>query len=213
MRTRWLSIVAVLLLAIASDVLRTDVTTAAAGPAPPRMASPAAAAEWPIDRAHSRVTFTVTKWGFVDVEGRFLDFAGTIHYDAARLEASRVDWRVRVASVETGAVNRDKSLQAADYFDAAHHPELRFTSERVTRLPADQIEVQGTLTMRGQSRPLTIRVACGGVHVVPGEGTFEIFQTEFTVNRYDFGIDGGAVLGPAISKDVRVKIIAATNHR
>jgi polyisoprenoid-binding protein YceI len=60
---------------------------------------------------------------------------------------------------------------------------------------------------------LTIRVVCGGVHRVPGEGTFEIFQTEFTVNRYDFGINGGAVLGPVISKDVRIKIIAATNHQ
>jgi polyisoprenoid-binding protein YceI len=159
------------------------------------------------------VIFTVTKWGFVDVEGRFLDFAGKILYDAARPEASRVDWRVRVASVETGAANRDKALQEVDYFDAAHYPELRFVSERVTLLPASQIEVQGTLTMRGQSRPLTIRVACGGVHTVPGEGTFEIFQTEFTINRYDFGIRGGSVLGPAISKDVRIKIIAATNHQ
>jgi polyisoprenoid-binding protein YceI len=199
MRTRWFSLIAGLLIAILSDVVCT--------------ASPNAAAEWPIDRAHSRVTFTVTKWGFVEVEGRFLDFAGTILYDAARPEASRVNWRVRVASVETGAVNRDKSLLEADYFDAAHHPELRFVSERVKPLAAGQIEVQGTLTLRGQSRPLTIRVACGGVHTVPGEGTFEIFQTEFTINRYDFGINGGSVLGPAISKDVRVKIIAATNHQ
>jgi len=199
MRTRWFSLIAGLLIAILSDGVCT--------------ASPNAAAEWPIDRAHSRVTFTVTKWGFVEVEGRFLDFAGTILYDAARPEASRVNWRVRVASVETGAVNRDKSLLEADYFDAAHHPELRFVSERVKPLAAGQIEVQGTLTLRGQSRPLTIRVACGGVHTVPGEGTFEIFQTEFTINRYDFGINGGSVLGPAISKDVRVKIIAATNHQ
>src|SRR5262245_41427071 len=104
-------------------------------------ASPATAAEWPIDRAHSRVTFTVTKWGFVDVEGRFLDFSGTILYDAARPELSRVDWRVRVASVETGAVNRDKSLLEPEYFDAARHPELRFISERVKALPGDQLEV------------------------------------------------------------------------
>jgi polyisoprenoid-binding protein YceI len=90
---------------------------------------------------------------------------------------------------------------------------LRFTSERIKPLSANQLEVQGTLTMRGQTRPLTIRVTCGGVHTVPGEGTFEIFQTEFTVNRYDYGINGGTVLGPAISKDVRVKIIAATNHQ
>jgi polyisoprenoid-binding protein YceI len=212
MRIRGRSLIAGLGLLIAAAVARTGVATVATVPAP-RALAPRAAADWPIDRAHSRVTFAVTKWGFVEVEGRFLDFAGTIRYDAARPEASRVEWRVRVASVETGAVNRDRSLQGVDYFDAAHHPELRFISERVKPLSADQIEVQGTLTMRGRSRPLTIHVVCGGVHTVPGEGTFEIFQTAFTINRYDYGIEGGALLGPAISKDVRVKIVAATNHQ
>ncbi len=168
---------------------------------------------WPIDPAHSRVTFTVTKWGFAEVEGRFLDFGGTLFYDAARPERSRVDWRVRIASVETGAANRDKALQGADYFDTAHHPEMRFVSEHVKPLQAGAIEVQGLLTIRGTTRPLTIRVACGGTHIVAGEGTFEIFQTEFTLDRYDYGVKGGSILGPAISRDVHVRIIAAVNHR
>ena len=168
---------------------------------------------WPIDRAHSRVTFTVTKWGFAEVEGRFLDFAGKLLYDAAHPERSRVDWRVRIASVETGAANRDKALQGTEYFDASNHPEMQFVSDRVRQLRAGQLEVQGRLTIRGRSRPLTLQVACGGTHVVPGEGTFEIFQTEFTVDRYDYGVVGGSVLGPAISRDVHVKIIGAVNHR
>ena len=168
---------------------------------------------WPIDRAHSRVTFTVTKWGFAEVEGRFLDFAGNLLYDAAHPERSRVDWGVRIASVETGAANRDKALQGSEYFDASHHPEMRFLSDRVRAVRPGQLEVQGRLTIRGRTRPLTLQVACGGTHVVPGEGTFEIFQTEFTVDRYDFGVIGGSVLGPAISRDVHVKIMGAVNHR
>ena len=66
----------------------------------------AASPAWPIDRAHSRITFTVTKWGFAEVEGRFLDFSGTMFYDAGRPEQSHVDWRVRIASVETGVTAR-----------------------------------------------------------------------------------------------------------
>jgi polyisoprenoid-binding protein YceI len=168
---------------------------------------------WPIDRAHSRVTFTVTKWGFAEVEGRFLDFAGNLLYDAAHPERSRVEWRVRIASVETGAANRDKALQDSEYFDASNHPEMRFVSDQVRSIRAGQLEVQGRLTIRGRTRPLTLQVACGGTHVVPGEGTFEIFQTEFTLDRYDYGVVGGSVLGPAISRDVHVKIIGAVNHR
>src|SRR6187549_2306523 len=89
------------------------------------LAAPAPSHGWPIDRAHSRVTFTVTKWGFAEVEGRFLDFAGNLLYDAAHPGRSRVDWRVRIASVETGAAKRDEALQGPDYFDAARHPEMR----------------------------------------------------------------------------------------
>jgi polyisoprenoid-binding protein YceI len=115
--------------------------------------------------------------------------------------------------VETGAPTRDKSLQGAEYFDASHHPEMRFVSQQVRPLRDGQLEVQGNLTIRGRTRPLTLQVSCGGTHVVPGEGTFEIFQTEFIVDRHDYGIIGGSVLGPAISRDVHVKIIGAVNHR
>ena len=162
-----------------------------------------------IDRAHSQVKFTVTKWGFVEVEGRFEDFEGEIVFDRSAPEKSRVDWRVKIASVRTGEKNRDEGLQAREYFDATRFPELRFVSDRVRPGADGALDVQGQLTMRGVTKPLTIRVASLGTHTVPHEGTFQMFRTDFTVNRYDFGIVGGSVLGPVISKDVNVRIVAA----
>jgi len=162
-----------------------------------------------IDRAHSQVKFTVTKWGFVEVEGRFENFAGTIHFDAAAPERSRVDWRVQVASVRTGEARRDESLLAPEYFDAVRSPELVFVSDRVQPAANGALDVQGRLTMRGVTKPLAIRVAPIGTRTVPGEGTFQLFKTEFTVNRRDFGIVGGSVLGPVISNEVTVRVIAA----
>src|SRR2546430_1809731 len=110
-----------------STLLLACLLQAPAAPAP-------AATGWPIDKAHSRVTFTVTKWGFAEVEGRFYDFGGTIAFDEGRPDLSHVDWRVRIASVETGAPNRNKALQGRDYFDAARFPEMRFVSGRVRSL-------------------------------------------------------------------------------
>jgi len=170
---------------------------------------PAASTGWPIDKAHSRVTFTVTKWGFVEVEGRFHEFSGAIVFDERHPERSRIDWRVRVDSVETGAPNRDKALQSAEYFDAARFPEMQFTSTAVTPRGDGRINVQGQMTIRGKTRPLTIDATYGGTHPVPNEGTYAIFQTEFTLDRYDYDVVGGSVLGPAISRDVHVKLIVA----
>jgi polyisoprenoid-binding protein YceI len=163
----------------------------------------------PIDKAHSRVTFTVTKWGFAEVEGRFYNFGGAVVFDEQHPELSKVDWRVRIDSVATGAPNRDKALQGSDYFDAARFPEMRFVSERVTALGGGRFEVRGLLTIRDKTRPLTIRATYGGTHTIPNEGTYTIFQTEFTIDRYDYGVAGGSVMGSAISREVNIKLIAA----
>jgi polyisoprenoid-binding protein YceI len=169
----------------------------------------AATGGWPIDKAHSRVTFTVTKWGFVEVEGRFHEFSGGVVYDEQHPERSRIDWRVRVDSVETGAPNRDQALQGTEYFDAARFPEMQFTSTAVTPRGSGRITVQGQMTIRGKTCPLTIDATYGGTHTVPNEGTYAIFQTEFTLDRYDYGVAGGSMLGPAISREVHVKLIVA----
>ena len=167
---------------------------------------------WPIDRAHSRVSFSVTKWGFAEVEGRFHDFSGSISYDRAKPEASHIEWRVRIAAVDTGEAKRDQSLLASEYFDAARFPELTFVSERVQGAGDDMLDVEGMLTIRGASKPMTVRVAYGGRHTVPNEGTYDTFKTSFTINRYDFGVLGGSVLGPVISKEVKITLIAAAKQ-
>jgi len=194
----------------ATFVAITLVASMTARTAPVPQAPPAAApGAWHIDPAHSRVSFTVTKWGFVEVEGRFYDFSGSVAYDPARPERSRVDWRVRVASVRTGAANRDEALQQAEYFDAARFPEIRFVSDTVRAGASGQLDVTGRLTIRDVTRPLTVRATPLGTHAVPGEGEFELFHTEFTLDRYDFGVVGGSLLGPAISREVRVTLTLA----
>jgi polyisoprenoid-binding protein YceI len=65
------------------------------------------------------------------------------------------------------------------------------------------------MTIRGKTRPLTIKATYGGTHAIPQEGAYAIFQTEFTIDRYDYDVTGGSVLGPAISREVHVKLIAA----
>jgi polyisoprenoid-binding protein YceI len=159
---------------------------------------------WVIDTAHSEIRFNVTKLGFSDVTGTFRESSGQIRYDAAAPAASSLRWRVRVASVLTDASNRDRSLQAAEYFDAARHPELSFETRRVVARTSTLLEVTGDLTMRGTTRPITIDVRVR-------QGTSgPIFETDFTVDRYDYGIAGGMVMGRLIGRQVRVHVRAAT---
>lgn len=154
-----------------------------------------------LDPARSYVGFTVTKLGFEDVTGTFKDFDVDLRYDPERPDRSSVRWRVRVASVKTDASNRDRSLQSVEYFDAARHPELTFESRHVRPLEDGRFEVDGDMTIRGQTRPLTIVVQ----RTADGGG----FETRFELDRYDFGVAGGRVMGRLIGRTVRVHLVAA----
>lgn len=162
---------------------------------------------WVIDPARSEIRFTVTKLGFSDVTGVFRESEGEIHYDEDRPEGSFVNWRVRVASVKTDEPNRDSSLQQREYFDAAQHPYLGFTSRSVRELTDGRLEVSGQITMRGVTRPLTFVVRR------VSNGSNPQFEADFTLDRYDFGIAGGRVMGRLIGRTVRVHLVAAVRSR
>ncbi|MEO6239633.1 MAG: YceI family protein [Vicinamibacterales bacterium] len=100
-------------------------------------------------------------------------------------------------------------MQDREYFDAARFPDMRFVSERVRSSGGGQLEVQGQLTIRGKTRPITVSASYDGAHTVSDEGVFAMFRTEFTIDRYDYDVVGGSLLGPAISRQVHIKIIAA----
>ncbi|HEX6323357.1 MAG TPA: YceI family protein [Vicinamibacterales bacterium] len=159
-----------------------------------------------IDPARSVAQFTITKLGYSDVVGTFGESAGEIRWHPAEPEASSIRWRVAVASVRTDAANRDRALQGPDYFDAARHPELVFESTRVRAAGPGRLEVQGRLTMRGVTREQTAIVRYSGTASAP------VFETDFDVDRYAFGIRGGGVMGRLIGRTARIHLRAVTRE-
>ena len=166
----------------------------------------AAAGAWRIDPARSEVRFTITKLGYEDVTGVFRESEGEIRYDPAHPASSSVQWRVKVASVLTDASNRDRALQSREYFDAARHPFLSFVSRAVRESTAGMLDVSGDITIRGVTRPLTLSVR---PHMTEAGPTFE---TDFTLDRYEFGVVGGTVLGRLIGREARLHLLAATSR-
>lgn len=158
---------------------------------------------WIVEPGQSEVTFTVTKYGFERVHGRFNRFdAGVVYYPDAP-QRSSIRWRVDVRSVDTGEPRRDRALQSTEYFDAATHPELVFESRRVRPLSEGRLEVSGDITIRGRTRPLMIIVQSAGA------GRFE---SSFTLDRYDFDVAGGGVMGMVIGRTVRVHLVATVRQ-
>ena len=172
-------------------------------------ALPANAADtYQVDKAHSEALFTI-KHLMSRVTGRFGDFSGIINVDTASPAASSVEFTINTTSIDTGVADRDKDLRGPNFFDVEKHPTITFKSSKVTPATKDKFTVDGTLTMHGVSRPLSLAVEFLGFGKDPWGNDKAGFAIETTLNRKDYGLvwnkaldQGGYLLGD----DVKVVI-------
>ena len=158
-----------------------------------------------IDKAHSEVAFQVRHL-LTKVRGRFADFEATLTYDEERPERSTVSAVIQAASIITNETDRDTHLRSADFFDVEKHPTLRFASTQVRR-QGDGFAVEGDLTIRGVTRPVTLAVSYLGKAKDPWGNERVGFEAETTINRKDYGLNWNAVLetgGFLVGDEVRI---------
>lgn len=168
----------------------------------------AGAATYTIDRTHSEVSFRVRHL-LSRVTGHFRDFAGTIVFDPSRPEASRVEFAIKTASIDTSVADRDAHLRSDDFFASETLPEITFASDRVVPTGADTFTVEGPLTIRGITRRIELPVTFLGVARDPWGSERAAFEAAIRLNRKDFGLTWNAALetgGLLVGDDVDVVI-------
>jgi cytochrome b561/polyisoprenoid-binding protein YceI len=103
----------------------------------------------------SSLAFT-TAWSGAAVQGRFDRWNADIMFSEQALDRSKVTVTIDMASARTGDPQRDGSLPAPDWFDAAAHPRAVFTANRFTRSGEGRYVAHGQLTLRGVTRPIDL---------------------------------------------------------
>ena len=147
---------------------------------------------WTLDPAHSEVHFSVRHMMISKVRGTFGMKSATLIAPENPLEAS-VTASVDVASVDTKDKGRDDHLRSADFFDVENHPTMEFRSTGA-RVEAGDFLVDGDLTIRGITKPVTFEFDFGGFGVDPW-GNYKAGATAKTVvNREEFGLTWNAAL-------------------
>ncbi|MBO0822009.1 MAG: YceI family protein [Nocardiopsaceae bacterium] len=155
------------------------------------------AGTWNIDPVHSEVGFTVKHMMVSKVRGRFDKFQGTI-VTGEKPEDSSVTASIDANSVNTNNADRDDHIRGADFFEVEKHPSWTFASTAVRDLTADGFQLDGDLTIKGNTRPVTFDVELNGIGPDAFGGTRIGFSATTTVNRRDFGVDfNGAIPGAA----------------
>jgi polyisoprenoid-binding protein YceI len=161
-----------------------------------------------IDKSHSEVSFQVRHL-LTKVRGRFSDFSGTIAFDEAQPENSSVAISVQAASIDTNEPNRDTHLRSDDFFAVDKYLTLDFKSTHIVPTGTDRFEVSGDLTIRGVTKRVTVPVSVLGKAVDPWGNEKLGLETEFTVNRKEFGLVWNAALetgGFLVGDDVKIAL-------
>ena len=143
----------------------------------------ALARDWQVDAAKSTLTFKGSYQG-ESFDGKFKKFQATISYDAADPAKSKFDVTVDLASVDTDSGERDQSLATSDFFDTAKTPQAHFVTESFAKA-GDAVEAKGNLTLRGQTKPVTLKVTFAE------SGDTATLDVDTTLKRADFSLGNG----------------------
>lgn len=163
---------------------------------------------WTIDASHTQVGFAVKHLMISNVKGRFLDVSGTVVADELAGTAE-ISVNMAAASVSTGDERRDAHLRSPDFFDAEHHPRIEFRGGRVVGDVNGHFTVEGELTIRGRTRPVSLAVTNEGRVRDPWGNERVGFTATTKLNRKDFGLEWNMVLeagGVTVGDEVRITI-------
>ena len=106
-----------------------------------------------IDPSHSRVGFSARHAMVTKVRGAFNEYTGSATVSNG---SANITIEISAASIDTRSADRDGHLQSPDFFDVAKFPKIIFASTSVKDSGSDKIVVDGNLTIKDVTKPLTI---------------------------------------------------------
>ena len=170
---------------------------------------------WDLDPAHSQIEFAVRHMMVTTVRGQFRKFGLAVDFDETNPERSTVEAHIDAASIETGMEARDTHLRSADFLDAEKFPELTFRSTHIER-NGEGYRIDGDLTMRGETRPVSLDAEIGGVVANMQGGRRAGFSASTRISRKAWGLtwngaleSGGVLVGDEVRITIDVAVVQA----
>jgi polyisoprenoid-binding protein YceI len=167
---------------------------------------------WDIDASHSTVGFVVRHMMVSKVRGFFRDFSGEI-VTAEDPTQSTVTATIDLGSIDTRQEQRDAHIRSADFFDVDNHPAMTFRSTGVRADGADWI-VDGELTLKGNTKPVSLALELNGFGPDAYGGTRAGFSAKTEISRKAYGVDidmpmdgGGVVVADKINVELEIEAV------
>ena len=168
------------------------------------------AGTYTIDASHSRVGFSARHAMVTKVRGSFNDYTGSA---VVADGAATISIVINAGSVDTRSADRDGHLQSPDFFDVANFPKITFTSTSVKDSESEKLSVEGNLTIKDVTKPITIEFEYSGTATDPFGNSRYGFEGAAEINRKDFGLVWNAALetgGILVSENIKLEFEIST---
>ena len=158
-----------------------------------------------IDPTHTFPRFEYNHFGYSNQQHRFEKTAGKIVLDrVARTGA--VDVSIDAKSVNTGSALFNGHIQGADFFDTDKYPAIAFKSTAVKFDGDKPVAVDGNLTIKGVTKPVTLTVT--HFHSMPhpmqkkdaigANAVARVKRSEFNMGKYVPSVSDEVTLSIAV---------------
>lgn len=165
-----------------------------------------ATTQWALDPNHSELQFKVKHLMITTVTGSLKVFNAAITSEGDDFDNATISFDAETSSIDTGNNDRDNHLKSGDFFDAEQFPAISFKSSSFVKDGDDYI-LNGDLTIKGVSNPVTLTAEFGGIATDPWGNTKAGFTLSGKIKRSDFGLSWNAALetgGVMVSEEVKI---------
>src|SRR5688500_9701405 len=174
-------------------------------------------AKWIFEPGHTAAEFRARNMMVTNVRGAFKNVKGSLEFDPGNPGRSYVEVTIDASGIWTGEPQRDAHLRSADFLDVENHPHIIFKGNQVELTGEHDFVVNGELTIRSVTRPVSLEVSYlgqwptpwweeeAGTWVDKGPKLRAGFVATTEINRHDFGVSwndaidrGGLVVGDTV---------------
>ena len=165
--------------------------------------------EYQVDPTHAYINFQYNHLGLSNPSLSFDDFTVDLTLDNEDLTQTTVAVTIDPASIVTGSQTWKDHLTSSEWFDVENNPEITFQSTSVEEVGEGELQITGDLTVKGETKPVTLDVNVNAAmdHPMTGEPVIGL-DASSELLRSDFGLGAFA---PNVSDEVALSISVEMN--
>ena len=164
---------------------------------------------WQLDPYHTQIEFAAKHLGMMTVRGYFDEFSTVADIDPSNPEKSSVEVTISTSSLRTNNAMRDNDIRSSNFLEVDKYPFITFKSTGVQTTGPDHYTLTGDLTIKGNTRPVSLEVTRYGEFNDPGMMGHRIsYGAQTKINRKEFGLSFNAILDGrlVVSEEIQIAI-------